>query len=114
MKAPIKKVKEALEATGGFQAQAAKMLCIQRSTLNERIKNNPELQECLNDILESRLDLVESKLMLAIKDGKMAAIQYYLDHKGRNRGYGKESVTQQILTESVQQSVIILPDNGRQ
>lgn len=83
-------IMHALEKTGGFQNKAAEMLGITRAALSMRIKNSQELQDKVLELEEKYLDLAETKLIKALENDQEWAIKYYLDHKGKKRGYGNK------------------------
>lgn len=87
MKVSIQQIIEALEATGGWQSQAAEKLGINHSSLSRRIKRHQVLQQALEDIRCKYLDLAESQLIKAIKEGNLSAIIFYLKCQGKKRGY---------------------------
>lgn len=81
------KVIEALAASAGIIAHAAKKLGYERPWLHTRIKKSPKLMEAYDQIKETNLDLAESKLLQAINNGELIAIFFYLKCKGKSRGY---------------------------
>jgi len=78
---------EALRAGGGYLSQAAKTLGITRQAVSQRVKRSARLQELLEDIKETYLDLAESKLIKGVDNGEAWAIKYYLNTQGKKRGY---------------------------
>jgi len=48
---------------------------------------NPFFKEEVDKVADVSLDFVENQLIKEIKNGNMAAIQYYLKTKGKHRGY---------------------------
>ena len=49
----------------------------------------PPLKEVLSDAREDALDLAESKLMEAIRNGNLTAIIFFLKTRGKSRGYSE-------------------------
>ncbi len=86
-KVTIPQILEALKASAGFYGIASQKLGISRQALWRRVRDNPELQECVDDLKELQLDLTESKLLQAIKGGEGWAICFHLKTKGKSRGY---------------------------
>jgi hypothetical protein len=80
----LKHLKESL----GIVVTACKLTGIGRATHYKWLKKDHEYRAAVEDISEDTMDLVESKLLDAINDGKEKSIHYYLDCKGRKRGYG--------------------------
>ncbi len=67
-------IMKALEATGGVLSHAAQKLQMSRDGVWKRIKKSPQLQRFYEDVVESRLDLAESKLMELVEAGNLGAI----------------------------------------
>ncbi len=88
-----KQIIRALEASGGFQSQAARGLKISPAALSGRIKRNKKLQVALADIQEEHLDLAESQLISAIWDREPWAICFFLKCRGKVRGYSEKPRT---------------------
>lgn len=86
-KLTIGKVKLALEQAGGIKAAAARQLNVSRTTLYAFLARHPELQEFLQGIEEEVLDLAESKMLQLIRDGDPSSVRFFLERKGRSRGY---------------------------
>lgn len=84
---PFDVVAKAYKANAGNLSLTAEALGIDRSTLWEWRKKFPELEQMLNDYDESLGDLAESKLMMAINEGNLTAIIFYLKTKHKGRGY---------------------------
>ena len=87
-KISIKQCEKALRNAGGFVTHAAKQLPISYQSLQKRIKNSQYLPKVMAEIIEQDLDFCETQLKLAIKNKDLKAITYYLDRKGKHRGYG--------------------------
>jgi hypothetical protein len=83
----IKQIADAIKQSGGFISIAAEQLGITVAGVSQRIKKSEELQKVVDDIEEKRLDLAESKLIANIKANDQRAIEFYIRHKGRRRGY---------------------------
>jgi len=86
-KMPVTRFIRAMIEADGFLARAASKLGIHYSTLKKYMKENPKLKTLAEDIQEMLLDLAESQLKKSIKSGNLGAIQYYLNCKGRHRGW---------------------------
>lgn len=84
---PFDVVATAYKNNAGNLSLTAEVLGIDRSTLWEWRKKFPELERMLNDYDESLGDLAESKLMMAINEGNLTAIIFYLKTKHKGRGY---------------------------
>lgn len=68
---------------------------VSRQTFYEWISKDKKFKREVNEIEESIIDDVESKLMEKIKSGDLGAIIFFLKTKGKKRGY-----TERIETEN--------------
>ena len=89
---PLKKVSreqiiQALEASAGMVATAARKLGIHRQTIYNRIKSDPTIQDELQRIRDEMVDLAEATLLQLIRDKNVAATIFFLKTQGRDRGY---------------------------
>ena len=57
------------------------------NTIRNYVRRYPRLQAVEDEIRGQTLDLAETKLIGAIRDGNMTAIIFYLKTKGADRGY---------------------------
>ena len=91
----------ALWQVGGFLSYAAKSLNVNISTVRRMIERYPEVADALDDIRNSRLDFVESKLMQKIEEGELTAIIFFLKTQGKSRGYSQDLVNaDSVLTDA--------------
>src|SRR5262245_47618577 len=79
---------QALKASAGVIQHAANALKVSRHSLENRIVNDPRLAKALEDIKEKPLDIAEGNVMRALEAGDGRTTRWYLDRKGRSRGYG--------------------------
>ena len=84
----VERVTAALQNAAGIKSAAAHMLGVHRVTLYRFISENPELERVAQECDEQTLDLAESKMITAIKNDDFQMIRFYLERKGRHRGYG--------------------------
>lgn len=89
----------ALRDARGFKTVAAKRLGISPATIARRAERSPSLRRAIDDIEEERLDMAESKLLVAINEGQPWAIKFLLSFKGRGRGYVETQVQEHRLTQ---------------
>ena len=87
MATKIKDIKIALEKSDGVVAQAAKKLNITRQALHDRIQKNPMLKEFHEAVKESTIDLAETALHTALRNGEGWAVCFKLKCHGKSRGY---------------------------
>lgn len=84
---PDKRIIEALDKARGHITMAARIIGCAPNTIRNRLKASKAVAEAYEEICESTLDFVESKLLIAIDSGDFQAIKFYLEHKGAKRGY---------------------------
>jgi hypothetical protein len=83
-------VKFALKQADGLISPAADILGVARTTLQMRLRKNPDLKQYQIEIVEATKDKAESKLQQAIDNGDSWAIQFYLKTQARDRGFGDQ------------------------
>lgn len=98
-------IERALKDSHGLISKAAGLLGCHRSTLHQRIKDNPRLQEFVEQCREDVLDLAESQLFEALQRGEAWAIQFTLRTIGKERGYC-ERHQQEIEREPTPQPIL--------
>ena len=87
-KLTIRQIERAIKGSNGLISTIAQRLSVCRQTVSEYLKKYPELNKPLLEETESVLDVVESKLMKKVQEEESWAIKFYLQNKGKNRGYG--------------------------
>jgi hypothetical protein len=85
---PEAKIVAALRKWGGMSALAAKELGITRQAVHQRLKNSATIRAAVAEIEEETLDIGEGHLIKLVRNGDKEMVKYYLDRKGRRRGYG--------------------------
>jgi predicted transcriptional regulator len=78
---------DAIKKSYGFQAKVAEILGVSRSAVCQRINSNSEFLELCNDIKEELLDRAELKLHSLVDLNDFRAIKFFLNCKGKHRGY---------------------------
>lgn len=86
------RIKDVLERAGGAIDIAARALKCKSRTVRTWIKNDPELQEFLEDVEERNLDIAENYLFKNVVAGNVRAQIFYLSNKGKKRGWGLKQV----------------------
>jgi|TARA_R100001463_G_scaffold57877_1_gene110153 hypothetical protein len=81
------KMLEALEYNLGIVLHSCTSAKISRSVHYKWLKEDPKYAQAVQDIQESAIDFVESKLYEQIKNNNIAAIIFYLKSKAKHRGY---------------------------
>lgn len=82
---------EALAQGYGIIATACEAIGIGRSTYYRWYNADPEFREKVDEITETQVDFVESKLMQSINANDTTAIIFYLKTKGKKRGYSDKA-----------------------
>lgn len=98
---------EALRRGYGIIATACEAVGISRSTYYYWYKNDEEFKVLVDDITETQVDFVESKLMQLISANDTTAIIFYLKTKGKKRGYNEKAVLQQKEATQISQKQIV-------
>jgi hypothetical protein len=79
---------EALSKSLGIVTEASKAVGIHRSTHYEWMKNDEDYKDSVEDLKNQTLDVAESALHSLIReDRNVTAIIYYLNNRGKSRGY---------------------------
>lgn len=78
---------EALKKSGGVLKPACEALHISRQTILDWRKEDPDFDRACAEACELFLDEAESRLYAAVRRGNLKAIKFYLERKGRSRGY---------------------------
>lgn len=79
---------KAYEASLGNITAASNAIGIARTTYYLWRDTDPEFVKACEDAIELQKDFVESQLMKLIRDGDSGSVRFYLQTKGRDRGYG--------------------------
>lgn len=85
---------EALETELGIVAPAAKVAKINRSTHYRWIASDEIYKRKVEELSERTIDFVENSLMKSIKGGNVRAQIFYLNTKGKKRGYVPKTETE--------------------
>jgi len=78
---------EALEKSLGVVTTACKKAEIGRTTYYKWLESDEQFKKDVEEISNTALDFVESKLFEQIEDGSTSAAIFYLKTKGKKRGY---------------------------
>lgn len=81
---------EALEKSMGIVSQACRKVGISRTAYYDYYNNDTEFKKKVDDLSNVALDFAESKLMENISKNKETSIIFYLNNKGKVRGYNTE------------------------
>lgn len=82
-----KKMIEALHHSNGVVTSAIQSVNLHRSTFYKWMKEDEAFKKEVDDIRESALDFVESKMFERIENGSDTMIIFFLKTQGKKRGY---------------------------
>lgn len=82
---------KAFNAGYGIILTACEAVGISRATYYKWMRDDSEFREKVEEIQESQVDFVESKLIRAIESNDTTAIIFYLKTKGKKRGYSEKA-----------------------
>lgn len=100
----LDQVISAIKDSGGVISTIARRLNCEWHTAKKYIEKWESAKMYYQDEKEHILDLAESTIILAIKNGDIAAAKYYLSKMGRERGYGDEisvNQTARVIVEEI-------------
>lgn len=86
-KLSVDKVTTALRKYRGIMSKTAEACGVSRETIVRFIKNNPELKAVRDEEDEILLDVAESSVIDAIENADMKTTRWFLERKGKERGY---------------------------
>lgn len=87
----VEKVAAALRAHNGIILKAAAACGVGRPTLYKFIKEHPELEDVRNECNEELLDVAESNITKALNEAELKTTRWFLERKGKDRGYTTRS-----------------------
>jgi hypothetical protein len=79
---------DAIPGTGGIVSAIARKVGCDWNTVKRYLDTYPTVRAAYDAECEAVLDMAESTLLKAIKDGETADAKWYLTKKGKHRGYG--------------------------
>ncbi|MBF0678421.1 MAG: hypothetical protein IR164_05705 [Devosia sp.] len=84
----------ALQETGAIIMDTAGRLGVSRTALYKFLERHPELKRLRTEIEDGQIDVAELHIVEAIKAGEMSTIRWYLERKGKARGFStRQEVT---------------------
>lgn len=104
---------EALNASYGIIAEACDALNISRSTFYRWYNSDDDFKEQVNNIQETQIDYVESKLIQNITANDTTAIIFYLKTKGKNRGYTEKIKPKEIKPKQEELQISACEDDEK-
>jgi hypothetical protein len=118
-------IEQALRKCAGIQTAAASALeeatgrSCSRQLISKRVGQNPRLRRVCDEVLEESLDIAENELIKGVKRGDASLIKFYLETRGKQRGYTRRHEQQPLGADGKPvdpvrpQALIYIPDNGR-
>lgn len=94
----------------GIVSYACEKTGISRATYYNWINGDEDFKKACEDINESVIDVVESKLLSQINDDNLTAIIFFLKTKGKKRGY-VEKVESDVSINAFEKLMHELPDD---
>lgn len=83
----IPRVIAMLRNCGGIKTVTAEKLNVSRTTLYAFLSEHPEIQAADSEIADELLDVAEGQVVIALRSGDMQTVRWYLELKGKERGY---------------------------
>jgi hypothetical protein len=88
-------VAAALRQSAGIVSAAAQVLeaaygSCTPMTVRNYLSRHPSLKKVLDETIELNLDLAESQLLKAVRTGDDWAVRFFLETKGKHRGYTRK------------------------
>lgn len=106
-----KEIIEAIAATGGMVALAAKRLGIARQTIHARAQRSQAIREAIAAAREEMLDEAETQLRRAVGEGQPWAVCFALKTIGKARGYIERSELAHSAQETIRVDLSDIPDD---
>ncbi len=106
-----KEIIEAIAATGGMVALAAKRLGIARQTIHARAQRSSAIREAIGAAREEMLDEAETQLRRAVGEGQPWAVCFALKTIGKSRGYIERSELAHSAQETIRVDLSDIPDD---
>jgi transposase-like protein len=101
-------IRRAIQQSDGNLSEAARRLGVNVNTIHRRKKQNPKIQETINDHKEQIVDMAMDSLKSNLKKGNAMMTQYTLDRLGEERGFGDPKLKQLELESENGQSVNLI------
>jgi hypothetical protein len=99
-KLSAEKVRKAIVGCAGNYSVIAEQCGVSRQAVSLFLNKNPKLKREADAEGEKLLDLAENQVAVFLKEGDKKVIMWYLDSKGKERGYGqKMQLDQNIQTD---------------
>jgi Bacterial regulatory protein, Fis family len=106
---------DAIKDSGGIITDIAARLGVDRKTIYNRLQADQELVDLLEEERDHCLDIAESHIRAALIKGDLKICAWYLQCKGRDRGYAPANNSDSDINgiEPRAKVILLLPDDGR-
>jgi hypothetical protein len=84
-------IREAIKGSRGIKVAICARLECTRQTLDNYLKQYPELAQAFNEERENIIDMAETQLLKAVNGGDMRAVLFVLETMGKDRGWSKRT-----------------------
>lgn len=95
-KVSTERVIAAIPGTGGIISEIAKRCGVNRNTITNYAKDNPEIQAAIEQETDTFCDVAENSLLTLVREKNVSAVIFYLKTKGRHRGYTERMEVQAV------------------
>ena len=119
-KVSVEQIANALRDARGNKSAAARNLTqtsgveVSRRYLAGKIDSNPALLELVEDLRESVIDNAETNIFDAIAGGRLEESKFVLTTIGKDRGYVKTVVTEEVSTEELARRMALARKRARE
>lgn len=86
-KLSIAKAEKALRAHHGILSKAAEACDVSRQTFYKFMREHPQLEDVRAECGEDLLDIAEASVINDLRNAEMKTTRWFLDRKGKDRGY---------------------------
>lgn len=100
-------IRKAIQQSDGNLSEAARRIGCSVVTIHRRRKQNPKIQQAIDDQKERIVDLAVDSLKANLKKGNADITKYTLDRLGEERGFG-DVKRKQMEVESEGQTVNLM------
>jgi transposase-like protein len=101
-------IRKAIQKSGGNMSEAARRLGCHVNTIHKRKKQNPKIQQEIDDHKEQIVDLAIDSLKANLKKGNADMTKYTLDRLGEERGFGDPKKKQMEIDAEGGQTVNLM------
>ena len=100
----------ALRKTNGNISLAARQLGVERNTVQHYIREYPTVRQAHDEAAAHITDMAEGHLVAGVMKGDWDRVRYWLENKGRERGYGRGPATDPAMNITAEQLTSMTDD----